>query len=183
MTKERCKHYLINLEDLSELSMSEILPICESKIPTEAKHGDIVYTEKFLQSLDVFFVDCTFDENGKVIEKCLRQHDLEDTGCCSVPIEVTCKIADPIKFYENSFKFSDYDEKDFMGIEIDTEIHQKLIQFYTDGKAIHKSRKCMYFHVQNQWADTPGMYVWCEKSGKYLKLTTNVAQELLNEEL
>jgi hypothetical protein len=186
MTKERCKHFEVELEEQSELSMSELLPICEKKIPKAAKHGDIIYTQKFLKSLDVFFLDCIYDINGGLVEKRLTQTDFYETGCCSVPIDVTRKINDPIYFYEGAFKFSDYNDEDFIGIEIDTDLHQELIKRYTGGKTVHRTRKCFYFTTVSEWGDV-GMYIWCDffiedkGNGRYIKLTGEINEELLGE--
>ena len=176
-TKERCNHFEVILDEQSELSMSELLPMCEKKIPKEAKHGDIIYVKKFLKSLDVFFLDCILDNNGHVVEKHLTQSDSYETGCCSVPIDVTCKIKDPISFYSGAFKFSDYNDDDFLGIEIDTVVHQDIIKRFTGGKPVAESRKCFYFHAFNQWGE-PGMYIWC--SDKYVKLTQDISDEYLH---
>jgi hypothetical protein len=176
--KERCKHYEVELEEQSELSMSELLPICEKKIPNEAKHGDIIFVKKFLKSLDVFFLDCTEDLNGFIVEKRLTQTDSFENGCCSVPLDVTRKIKDPIHFYSKAFKFSDYTDDDFLGIEIDPYVHDNLIRRYTGGKSLNdKTLKCFYFHTPNEWGDI-GMYVWWEAEiSRFIKLSNTMDEK------
>ena len=177
----KCKHFEVELEQQSDLSMSELLPMCEKKIPNEAKHGDIIYVKKFLKSLDVFFLDCTEDSNGFLIEKRLTQTDSLQTGCCSVPIDVTRKIKDPVYFYCGAFNFSDYTDDDFLGIEIDATVHDELVKRFTGGKSVSKSHRCFYFHAPNEWGEC-GMYIWCgtHDSGKFLRLTKDINDKYLH---
>ena len=150
----------------------------------EAMHGDIITTpEKNLRSMEVYFVNVDLilntnaennlkSKNKFKLERHLCQEDLDGSGFCCVPLVVTRKIKDPVKFYENAFTFDNYDEIDFSGIEIDTIIHQELIQRYTGGKFVHQNRKCFYFLNKNEWDS---------KSGKVLILL--LYQEKINEKI
>lgn len=174
--REKCHHYTIYAKvNWNEFS-GDILEFYEGHIPYDAMHGDIITTpEKNLRSMEVYFVNVDLAEtlvnpneeknlkskNKFKIERHLCQEDLGGSGFCCVPLIVTRKIADPIKFYENAFTFDNYDEIDFSGIEIDTVIHQELIQRYTGGKYVHPNRKCFYFFEFNEWDSKAGQdYVY-----------------------
>jgi hypothetical protein len=164
--REKCQHFAIYAKvDWNEFS-GDILEFYEQHIPDDAMHGDIITTpEKNLRSMEVYFVNVNLIEelvavDSKIsnfkLERRLCQEDLGGSGFCCVPIEVTRKIKDPIKFYENAFTFDNYDEIDFSGIEIDTVLHQDLIKRYTGGKSVHTSRKCFYFFEFNEWDSKAG---------------------------
>ena len=145
-------------EELNQINISNY----EKLLPDEAFHGDMIAIgEKNLRSLNVFFVNSIVVEDKcssskfKLIRK-LVQKDPTGSGCCCVPNEVSTRIKDPIKFYENAFNFETYDEVDFSGIEIDTKSHQELIQKFTNGKSVHPSRKCFYFLSFNEWDSSSG---------------------------
>jgi hypothetical protein len=168
--KEKCRHFKIDKKVDWDTFSSDILEFYEQYIPNEAMHGDIITTpEKHLRSMEVYFVNCVIvelDEKRKkelkknyMMEKKLCQEDLTGSGYCCVPLKVSKKIKDPIKFYENSFTFENYDEIDFSGIEIDTEIHQDVIKKFTGGKPVDFTRKCFYFFSNNEWDSTNGIFI------------------------
>lgn len=155
-------------------------------IPDEATHGDIIVIgEKSLRSRNVYFVNCQMtgvdgdDDGGKNIKakKTLVQKEssvCSKSGRCCVPIEISGKIKDPLKFYENAFTFNKYDEIDFEGIEIDTEFHRDLIKQFTNGKEVDFGRKCFYFFSFNDWDLSSGkltilcLFGNCQKEKKTL---------------
>lgn len=167
--RDKCKHYTVYAKvDWNEFD-GDILEFYEKHMPDEAMHGDIITTpEKNLRSMEVYFVNCDLVESDCIDETSLKsknkfkferhlcQEDLGGSGFCCVPIVVTRKMPDPIKFYENAFTFDCYDEIDFSGIEIDTVIHQDLIQRHTGGKPVHPDRKCFYFFEFNEWDSKSG---------------------------
>lgn len=141
----------------------------ESRIPNSSKHGDIVTTpEKYSRSLEVYFVNCILEElNDETkselsadykyrLRRRLCQEDQSGSGYCCVPKEITRKLKDPIKFYENAFNFDNYKEKDFSGIDIDTVEHQNMIKTFTGGRAVGNDKQCFYFLENNEWDSTKG---------------------------
>ena len=183
--KEKCSRYFIN--NIEEFCLSEV-DSYEKNVPIEATLGDmVIFGEKTLRSMNVFFINCVpvdnksndIEESDKMVRK-LVQKDPTGSGNCCVPLEVTSKIKNPIKFYENAFNFDSYDEVDFSGIEIDTEVHQDVIKTFTGGKEVAKNRKCMYFFSYNEWDSSSGMFIWVDfflddfGNGRYLKLKPDI---------
>lgn len=130
----------------------------------EAKHGDIITTpHKYNRSLEVYFVNSVLieleDNKGFMVERHLCQEDPTDSGYCCVPKDVTKKIKNPLKFYENAFQFKDYTEKDFSGIDIDTDAHQELISSLSGGRKVASEKKCFYFLEYNQWDSSEGNFL------------------------
>jgi hypothetical protein len=149
-------------EEEIDLNIASNLASYEKILPDEALHGDMVIIgPKCLRSLNVFFVNCIIVEDKcsmskfRLIRK-LIQKDSSGSGCTCVPIEVTSRISNPIRFYENAFNFENYDEVDFSGIELDTREHRAVIEKFTNGKVIHSSRKCFYFLSFNEWDSSSG---------------------------
>lgn len=136
----------------------------EKILSDEAMHGDmIIIGPKMLRSLNVFFVNCIIVEDKCSVSKFrlirkLIQKDSSGSGCTCVPVEVTARISNPMKFYENAFNFENYDEVDFAGIEIDTKEHRAVIEKFTDGKTVHSTRKCFYFLSFNEWDSSSGKF-------------------------
>ena len=160
--RDKCIHFKINAEIDVENYEGNLVEFYESNLSEDCMHGDIVTgAKKFLRSLEVYFVNSVWEtnEDGKnKLKRHLVQKDLSSSGYCCVPIEVTIKIKDPVTFYENAFKFDDYDEIDFSGIEIDTKYHQNIIRRFTGGKPVHFSRKCFYFLSYNEWDLNKGIF-------------------------
>ena len=158
--RDKCRHFAFDVKVDPEEIDKNLIEFYESNLPEECMHGDIVTgAEKTLRSMEVYFVNCvweTCDEAKRRLKRRLVQKDLSGSGYCCVPIEVTQKIKDPLRFYENAFTFSNYDEIDFSGIQIDTKIHQNVIRQFTGGKQVHFSRKCFYFFSYNEWDSTNG---------------------------
>ena len=160
--REKCKHFTIDVKVDTENFDGNLIELYEENLPEDCMHGDIVTGgEKCLRSMEVYFVDCVLleptESSKKSMKRCLIQRDPSGSGYCCVPIEVTRKIKDPLKFYENAFSFANYDEIDFSGIQIDTIVHQSVIQQFTGGKPVHPSRKCFYFFSYNEWDSTSGI--------------------------
>lgn len=196
--RDKCHHYTVYAKVDWNVFSGDILEFYEQHIPDEAMHGDMITTpEKNLRSMEVYFVNCDLVENKSndlksknnkyKLVRHLCQEDLGGSGFCCVPICVTRKMKDPIRFYENAFTFDNYDEIDFSGIEIDTAAHQELIQKYTNGKPVHPSRKCFYFFEFNEWDSRSGLFIWCDfflddfDSGRYLRLTSDIDPAYLGE--
>ena len=68
-----------------------------------------------------------------------------------MPIEISKKLTDPIKFYDNAFSFDGYNEIDFLGIEIDPKAHQDLIKKATGGRIVSDKKQVFYFLDDNEW--------------------------------
>lgn len=198
--REKCHHFQVDAKVNWDTFSSDILNFYEMYIPDDAKHGDIITTsEKYLRSMEVYFVNSILIEldektknenNGEYNYKLVRrlcQEDLGGSGYCCVPKAITNKLPDPIKFYENSFTFDNYDEIDFAGIDIDTGVHQELIKGYTGGKPVDLSRKCFWLFSNNEWDSTSGMFVWCDfflddfDAGRYMKLTPDIDEEYISK--
>ena len=158
---EKCRHHKITATVDWNTFSGDILEFYQELVPAEAKHGDIITTSvKNLRSMEVYFVNCFIIEleankRFKLVKQ-LLQEDPSGSGYCCVPLEIAKKIADPVKFYENAFTFDNYDEVDFSGIEIDTELHQDVIKRFTGGKLVSPNRKCFYFFSNNEWDSTCG---------------------------
>ena len=161
MIGERCKRFKLSSSSLES-----------AQIPMEASHGDMVVLgekEMCARSKNVYFVVDSFDdddgyeddenEQSSQSRRRLVQKERADSGgrCC-VPLEVSIRIADPIRFYENAFTFDCYDEVDFEGIEIDTCAHQEIIQRFTANRPVHSSRQCFYFFSRNEWDSSAGIH-------------------------
>lgn len=147
---DKCKRYRVNIEQEGEQQVPGV-DLLEKHIPIQGSHGDMVIIgEKALRSLNVYFINVIIEEDENECKKVVRklvQTDNTGSGYCCVPLEVTRKIDDPLKFYENSFTFDEYDEIDFSGIEIDTVEHQHVIKRFTNGKEVAPNRKCFYFFL------------------------------------
>ena len=169
--REKCQHYSIKAKVNWDKFSSDILEFYQQYIPDDAKHGDIITTsDKYLRSMEVYFVNSSLVElddeakqqnnneyNYKLV-RTLCQEDLSGEGYCCVPKQVTIKMVDPIIFYENSFTFDNYDEIDFSGIDLDTEVHQELIQTFTNGRPVDLSRKCFWLFANNEWDSSSGKF-------------------------
>ncbi len=167
--REKCHHYSIDAKVDWNTFNGDILEFYEMYIPDDAMHGDIVTTsEKFLRSMEVYFVNAVlvelddaakkeknYEYNYKLVRR-LCQEDLDGSGYCCVPKVITSKMSEPIKFYENSFTFDNYDEIDFAGIDVDTEVHQELIKRYTGGRGVDFGRKCFWLFSNNEWDSSCG---------------------------
>lgn len=175
--RDKCRHYQIDAKVDWDSHDSDILHFYEMYIPDEATHGDVIVTpQKYLRSMEVYFVNCVLIEldeqtkreknheyNYKLVRR-LCQEDLGGSGYCCVPKEITNKLQDPIRFYENSLTFDNYDEIDFAGIDIDTQVHQDLIRTFTGGKPVDFSRKCFWFFEYNEWDSCSGRLFFFVKS-------------------
>lgn len=141
----------------------------DNQIPSYTKHGDIVTTpEKYSRSLEVYFVNCKLEElddkskselNADYKYRLIRtlcQEDQSGSGYCCVPKEITRKLKNPVKFYENAFSFENYKEKDFSGIDIDSVEHQDMIKQFTGGRTVRKDKLCFYFLENNEWDSSRG---------------------------
>jgi hypothetical protein len=155
--RDKCRHYFLNSLSGDEDFSSRDLKAYERLLPGDASHGDmIIIGEKSLRSLNVYFL--SYELNNQNLTRKLVQKDLSGSGYSCVPIEVTKMLQDPLKFYDNAFHFGDYDEIDFSGIEIDTQVHQNLIKQFTNGKAVSSNRKCFYFLSYNEWDSSRGKH-------------------------
>ena len=167
--RDKCRHYQIDAKVDWDTFNADILNFYEMYIPDEAMHGDVIVTpQKNFRSMEVYFVNCAlveldeqsrreknYEYNYKLVRR-LCQEDLSGSGYCCVPKEITNTLQDPIKFYENSLTFDNYDEIDFAGIDVDTRIHQDLIRTFTGGRPVDFSRKCFWFFEYNEWDSTSG---------------------------
>jgi hypothetical protein len=192
--RNQCKQFKIDLKlnnsHFVESSDDSLVHSFSHLIPSEANHGDLVVIgEKNMRSKNVYFVNCIVsksDNSSKpMVSKTLARKDTGASGYGCVPIDVTCRIKNPLVFYENAFTFDNYDEIDFSGIEIDTEFHQEVIQKFTNGKPVDWERKCFYFFSFNEWNTSGGMFIWCDfflddfDMGRYLKLTPHIDDAFL----
>ncbi len=178
--REKCHHYSIDAKVDWNTFNGDILEFYEMYIPDDAMHGDIVTTsEKFLRSMEVYFVNAVlvelddaakkeknYEYNYKLVRR-LCQEDLDGSGYCCVPKVITSKMSEPIKFYENSFTFDNYDEIDFAGIDVDTEVHQELIKRYTGGRGVDFGRKCFWLFSNNEWDSSCGEKFFYKKYQVY----------------
>ena len=165
--EEKNKDHEDKDEDEEEIDTNILsnLASYEKILPERTMHGDMVIIgPKMLRSLNVFFVNCIEVEDKcstskvRLIRK-LIQKDPSGSGCTCVPVEVTARINNPIKFYENAFNFENYDEVDFTGIEIDTKEHRAVIEKFTNGRTVHSTRKCVYFLSFNEWDSSSGKLI------------------------
>lgn len=162
MIGERCKRFKLSSSSLES-----------AEIPMEASHGDMVVLgekEMCARSKNVYFVVDSFDDDDGYEDeenehstqqsrrKLVQKERADSDGRCCVPLEVSIRIADPIRFYENAFTFDCYDEVDFEGIEIDTCVHQEIIQRFTANRPVHSSRQCFYFFSRNEWDSSAGIH-------------------------
>jgi hypothetical protein len=114
--KEKCSHYYIDELEGFETLNEESLAQYESYLPAQVTHGDIVIIgEKKLRSLNIFFVNVVYTSDGSYYKRQLMQSDPSQSGYCCVPVEVSRKIRDPLRFFEDAFNFNNYDEVDFSG--------------------------------------------------------------------
>lgn len=188
--KEKCSHYYMDtIEGYEELS-GKNLSVYETYLPKQVAHGDIIIIgEKKLRSLNIFFVNVIFTSSidRKYFKRELVQSDPSQSGYCCVPLDVSKRLRDPLKYYQDAFNFNNYDEIDFSGIEIDPKVHEPLIKKFTNGKRVAYNRKLFYFLSNNDWDSSSGMFIWCDHilddfdMGRYVKLTQNISELYLIE--
>lgn len=147
----KCRHFFIN-QNYDPNSNESRIHFYERQIPDQARHGDmLIGGAKDLRSMNVFYV------NVESMTKKLCQKDPSGSGYTCVPLEISKKIPDPIKFYENSFSFNGYSEMDFLGIEIDTRAHQDFIKKATGGRNVNDNKQVFYFLDDNEWEAGKGI--------------------------
>ncbi|CAF0947658.1 unnamed protein product [Brachionus calyciflorus] len=171
MSESQCRHFFINQNYNPDTNVSK-QDFYSSFIPNDVKHGDmLVCGEKDLRSMNIFYYDSS--------TKKLVQKDPSGSGYTCVPLEITKSITNPIEFYQDAFKFNGYDEIDFLGIELDAQVHQDLVKEFTNGRQVSFDKTLFYFLTDNEWESEAGLFVYDDDSGRYIKLTPSIDQKYL----
>lgn len=109
----------------------------------QAAHGDLLIDPEGYRSTGVQFVCWKPVESG--FERTLVKFDLSGSGYCSVPLAVTRHLPDPPAFYQGRLEYRPYVTKgDWYSIELDSTVHQPLLQRLAGGRPIHPARGVTY---------------------------------------
>ncbi len=137
----------------------------EKKILEKAEHGDMLYNPQDSdRTMGVKFVQA-LDAKGKALaKKKVVRKDTTGSGYCSVPLDVTRHMDDPVGYYLSHLAVKQGKETlvrkdDWYAIELDGKAHAGLLKQQAGGKAVATGRKVIYF--VNDWgAGKSGFYIY-----------------------